>query len=214
MTNIWGYCMYLCMYVQYNVDTRDVGMRLLGSLNPLKGDFLEGIGSNPDLYGPFWVATTLIFAMAVTGNMASYFAFDGTGQSSGTEVKEWQYDFSQVTFATMLVYGYLFVFTLIKWMWLRYNEVPVTYMQMLCLYGYSMAVFIIASILCVIPSEVVQWIVVIAAFSMSAGFLLSNLHPVFSAHVPKQNVVLLGIVLVAHAGVTMLFKSVFFQHTE
>lgn len=32
--------------------------------------FLNLVGDAPDLYGPFWVATTLIFVISVTSNLA------------------------------------------------------------------------------------------------------------------------------------------------
>jgi len=34
------------------------------------------LGPNPDAYGPFWVATTLVFVIAVVSNLSSYFLFD------------------------------------------------------------------------------------------------------------------------------------------
>ena len=83
----------------FDVDTVQVLNRVKGSLLPRpRGAFFELIAANPDLYGPFWVATTLIFAMAITGNLASYFAFvqvllpDGKPDPTA---KKWQYDFSQ-----------------------------------------------------------------------------------------------------------------------
>lgn len=33
-------------------------------IGPLKPDFMEVTMTSPDLYGPFWVATTLIFVTA------------------------------------------------------------------------------------------------------------------------------------------------------
>lgn len=38
-----------------------VGSSFIG---PLKPDFMEVTMTSPDLYGPFWVATTLIFVTA------------------------------------------------------------------------------------------------------------------------------------------------------
>ena len=76
----------------FDVDTVQVLNRIKGSLLPRpRGAFFELIAANPDLYGPFWVATTLIFAMAITGNLASYLAFATTETN-----KKWTYDFSQV----------------------------------------------------------------------------------------------------------------------
>ena len=32
----------------------------------------EEVAPNPDLYGPFWVSTTLVFSMAAAGTFANY----------------------------------------------------------------------------------------------------------------------------------------------
>ena len=34
---------------------------------------LTKIRPNPDLYGPFWVSTTLVFTIAIAGNIESFF---------------------------------------------------------------------------------------------------------------------------------------------
>ena len=76
----------------FDVDTLQVLNRIKGALLPRpKGAFFEVIAANPDLYGPFWISTTLIFTMAITGNLASYFSFmPSTGQP------QWSYNFNQV----------------------------------------------------------------------------------------------------------------------
>jgi hypothetical protein len=48
--------------------------------------------------GPFWITTTLIFAMGMTGNLATYLA---------SAEDEWVYDFTKVTFAASLLYNYV-----------------------------------------------------------------------------------------------------------
>jgi len=79
----------------FDVDTVQVLNRVKGSLLPRpRGAFFELIAANPDLYGPFWVATTLIFAMAITGNLASYLAFVPKMTDNG-KMGRWQYDFTQ-----------------------------------------------------------------------------------------------------------------------
>ena len=42
------------------------------SFIPIKGNFLETINGNPDLYGPFWIYTTLIFAISASANISQY----------------------------------------------------------------------------------------------------------------------------------------------
>jgi hypothetical protein len=45
-------------------------------------------------YGPFWIATTLVFLSAVAGNYASYVSYRRThaAAASGSDVPAWYYD--------------------------------------------------------------------------------------------------------------------------
>ena len=84
----------------FDVSTKQVGGRLLRSLVPSKIAFYQEGGAKPDLYGPLWVASTLVLLMAVTGNMANYINFLPTE----TNV-EWRYDFEKVTLAASMFYS-------------------------------------------------------------------------------------------------------------
>jgi hypothetical protein len=60
----------------FNVDTSDVVWRVGSSfLGPFRPDFMEATMARPDLYGPFWIATTLVFVTAVAGNYAEFLAW-------------------------------------------------------------------------------------------------------------------------------------------
>jgi hypothetical protein len=76
-------------YQQYfNVNTSDVTSRILGSMVPTfaQNYLLTKIRPNPDLYGPFWVSVTLIFSIAIAGNIQSFF------QQFGSKF-QWETDF-------------------------------------------------------------------------------------------------------------------------
>lgn len=50
-----------------------VKKRVMAAFNPYMEHFFELENSyKPDLYGPFWVFTTLIFILAASGNLATY----------------------------------------------------------------------------------------------------------------------------------------------
>lgn len=49
--------------------------RIKITLVPLKPDFFEISRNKPDLWGPFWICTTLIFMLASVGNFESYLSF-------------------------------------------------------------------------------------------------------------------------------------------
>ena len=48
-------------------------------------------------YGPFWIATTLVFVTAVTGNYASYVSYNHKhAAATGSETQAWYYDIDKV----------------------------------------------------------------------------------------------------------------------
>lgn len=42
-----------------------------------RANFLDVLDGNPDLYGPFWIATTVVFILFVGGTVSQYLADTG-----------------------------------------------------------------------------------------------------------------------------------------
>mmetsp|Transcript_11290 Transcript_11290/g.31496 ORF Transcript_11290/g.31496 Transcript_11290/m.31496 type:complete len:202 (+) Transcript_11290:24-629(+) len=59
----------------FDIDTADILLRLRKSVSISNEMFFADDVTKPDLYGPFWLCTTLILTMAVAGNMGAMFAF-------------------------------------------------------------------------------------------------------------------------------------------
>lgn len=203
----------------FDVDTVQVLNRVKGSLLPRpRGAFFELIAANPDLYGPFWVATTLIFAMAITGNLASYLAFVPKMTDNG-KMGRWQYDFSQLTVAGSVIYSYVTLLPLLFWLLLRYYEASKKLADVLCIYGYTMAIFVPISVLCVLPSNLLRWLLVLLGGAISSIFLLSNFHahladcfPYGEGDAKKKTYSLLGLMLGFHIVLVFVFKVYFFHY--
>ncbi|RWW11200.1 hypothetical protein BHE74_00011103 [Ensete ventricosum] len=123
----------------FDVDTADVVERIRDSLFPFKGNFTEKTADNPDLYGPFWICTTLIFVAAAIGTFVTYVAHK-------LQKKEWDYDINLVTWSAGLFYGYVTFVPLGLYIILKYFSVPSGLVQLWCLYGYSLFIFIPASV--------------------------------------------------------------------
>jgi len=196
----------------FDVDTLQVLNRVKGALLPRpKGAFFEQIAANPDLYGPFWISTTLIFAMAITANLASYFSFKGPGV--------WHYNFNQLTLAGSVIYAYVTLLPLLFWLLLRYYEAAKKLVDVLCIYGYTLSIFVPISVLCVLPSNVLRWLLVLIGGGISAVFLLSNFHahladcfPYGEGDAKRKMVSLLGAMATFHFVLIVLFKVYFFHY--
>ena len=87
-SNFWTFAFYQQFF---DVDTVDVKNRVIYSMVPMPGkSFLQHqVRPRPDLYGPFWVCVTLVFSIAISGNVAEYFGSKGDGFN-------WHYDFHKV----------------------------------------------------------------------------------------------------------------------
>ncbi|CAH9087246.1 unnamed protein product [Cuscuta europaea] len=152
----------------FDVDTSDVLERIKYSLFPFGGAFTEKTSSSPDLYGPFWICTTLIFVAASIGTFVTYLAHK-------IQKKEWDYDINLVTWSAGLFYGYVVIVPICLYVILKYLSAPASLVQLLCLYGYSLFVFIPALCLSVVPIEIFRWVVAGLAGLMSATFVALNL---------------------------------------
>ncbi|KAE9593676.1 hypothetical protein Lal_00036612 [Lupinus albus] len=152
----------------FDVDTSDVVERIRYSLVPFTGTFNEKTASNPDLYGPFWICTTLIFVAASIGTFVTYIAHK-------VKNKEWDYDINLVTWSAGLFYGYVTVVPLCLYVILKYFSAPAGLVQLFCLYGYSLFVFIPALCMSVVPLDIFRWVIAGVAGLMSATFVALNL---------------------------------------
>jgi hypothetical protein len=156
----------------FNVDTSDVASRIAFSSVPLSDKFFEKINHNPDLYGPTWISSTVVFMLAATGNFADWIDF---ASQHGMQSYAWTYDFTKMTFGATIVYGYASLIPFLVYLALRYAGARTSLVDLLCLYGYSLFIYVPASILCIPPSPVVQWIFVALAALASTAFQVRSL---------------------------------------
>jgi hypothetical protein len=138
----------------WNVDSMDVLKRCARSLWPFKYDFLESVKDNPDFYGPFWISTTLIFVMAAAANFAYY--LDAVINPD----KIYQYDFYKLIYGAGVIYGYAFITPVLFWLYVKWIDLNMNLIDILCIYGYSLFVYSPVALLCIIPNDLAKWIVV------------------------------------------------------
>ena len=67
-----SFCNYKCYIPYYLITTNEVIYRLKRAFIPIHGGVLKYIRARPDIYGPFWIYTTLILMMAISGNIYRY----------------------------------------------------------------------------------------------------------------------------------------------
>ena len=97
---------------------------------------LEG---NPDLYGPVWIATTVVVILFLTGTISQYLSHQGKDHFA--------YDFKLLSGAAGLVYGYTGLVPVGLWGVLKwYGSESANLLECACLYGYANLVWIVVAL--------------------------------------------------------------------
>ncbi|KAI0311083.1 Yip1-domain-containing protein [Amylostereum chailletii] len=196
----------------FDVDTKTVLFRCLNTLNPFSPTYTSAhLNPSPDLYGPFWSLTTLIFSLFITSSLASSIA-------SYLSSEPINYDFELLSVAVGLVYAYGIGVPVVLWGVLRYWSVVGHggegwgVVEALGVWGYAMFVWIPVSILCIIPVAIVRWVLTGVAFGLSGYFLVANVYPILASADHKSARLLIVVVAVLHAAVALVFKVEFFSY--
>ncbi|NXI37218.1 YIPF1 protein, partial [Galbula dea] len=169
----------------FNVDTQQVLERIKGSVLPLPGrNFVHHcLRHNPDLYGPFWICATLALALAVSGNLSYLTARPGASPS------RYRPHFHHVTLAATLIFCYAWLVPLGLWGFLRWRQGagssppgprpqgPLSLLETLCTYGYSLSAFVPTAVLWLIPAAWLQWLLLAGAVLLSAAVLATTFWP-------------------------------------
>lgn len=165
----------------------------------------------PDLYGPFWICTSLWITIGVISNVMSRISYAREHEGNNTET--WMFDFVLVPVACATIYLYCFVFGSIVWGVMKWKFLPVTLTDTICLYGYSMFVFELIALLCVVPSTAFQWIIVLLGGAWSATYLIVNLWHMLKRNLsPQWFLGLVGTVAIGHLMLTLSLKLYFFRY--
>jgi len=202
-------------YQQYfDVDSKDVGNRLLYSMVPVPGkSFLQHhIRPRPDLYGPFWICVTLVFSIAISGNVADFLQ-----KSVAQDDHKWHYDFHKVSMAATAVFSYasLLPAALYSFLWWAGGAgghgVALSFLELLCLYGYSLAIYIPVSVLWLIQYSWWQWLCVLAGAGLSGAVLFMPIWPAVRDGASRGAVVVMAVVLALHLLLACGFMLYFFH---
>lgn len=159
----------------FDVDAGDVAARLWLVARPWEGGFFEALGTRPDLYGPFWVCATLVFLVAATANLSSFVAHAAAPDSAA--LPAWEQDLDVLPLAAVTVFCFAAAMPLVCSLSLRVLGVGgnTTLIELICLYGYSIAPFCPCCLLCALPVASLQWASVGLALAASSLFLVNNL---------------------------------------
>lgn len=193
----------------FDVDTDQVLNRLYGALVPFPKSFLQHhVNGKPDLYGPFWICTTLVFSIAISGNLANYLQ-----AGAANENYHWKYDFHAVTLSATAIYSYAWIVPLGLWgvlKWMVPEEHRLSFLDLLCVYGYSLTIYIPVSVFWVIQLSWLQWLLALVGAGLSATVLITSIWPAIS-QIEARRYLVLGVILVLHTVLAAGFMLYFFH---
>ena len=198
----------------FDVDTSVVKDRVMYSMVPLPGkSFLQHhIRPKPDLYGPFWVCVTLVFSIAISGNMATY--LQKSFQADELHPVKWHYDFHKVTVSAMVVFSYasLLPASLYGFLWWAgQSDATISFLELVCLYGYSLTIYIPVSLLWLIQISWWQWLCVMLGAGLSGVVLFTPIWPVIRHHAAKSSAIVMIIIVSLHLLLAVGFMLYFFH---
>ena len=168
-----------------------------------KSPFLDLLDNNPDLYGPFWIATTVIFILFLTGTISQYLAHE--------DKTYFAYDFRLLSGAAGLIYGYTGVVPAVLWAALRwYGSEGLGLVESWALYGYANIIWIPVAMISWSPLTLLNYIFVAIGFAMSCAFLVRNLWPIVNGVDARTSRILIIAIGLLHAGLAIAIKILFF----
>ena len=147
----------------FDVTQEEIVQKVTAGINPTNNQFHDLIEAKVDLYGPFWISTTLIFSMIVMPRLLSVILFQSV-----------QFDVAKVGFGFTLIYGGLAAFTFLLYGLSKFMGIPCPLFKTAAIYGYSYVVFLAVSVAAICPGTYIHFILCMAAGIHSILFLLRN----------------------------------------
>jgi len=219
-------CFNMQTYQAYfDIDTIDVQNRIISSCltfhlqdhfrSSVVGIERTGAMKGPDLYGPLWITMTLVFLTAVTSNFAAYVRFNTRTKELEDNEELFEYDLQHLIRASTILFTFVFVIPTIYWMGTNCMGLrALNLVDWICYYGYSMTPFLPAVVICMLPSSIWSWLVLLVATAASALLVIKNVSNALlavDASGSKAPTIVMSI-LGVHVIFFFTVKLVFFKH--
>jgi hypothetical protein len=192
-------CVFNFIRPYFKITFNDIVTRIKKSFMPINNSFFDIAKNNPDLYGPFWIYTTLIYVIAAGGALSYYFTNSANN-----------YFQMFIPVAGTILYSFGFGFPLALWLCMKCFKVELKYVSLICLYGYSLCCFIPVLIFCSSGFGWVQWLFLSYGIANSSAFLLINLWNLIRSLEDKKQYIFLGLLGGGQFILFLILKFYFF----
>ncbi|XP_051553049.1 protein YIPF1-like isoform X2 [Myxocyprinus asiaticus] len=122
-----------------------------------------------------------------------------------------------VTMAASAIYSYAWLVPLALWGFLTWRNRKVTslvsysFLQIVCVYGYSLSIYIPAVILWIIPSERLRWCSIVVALCLSGSVLAMTFWPAIRDDKPRITIAIMSTIVILHILLAVGCKAYFFS---
>ena len=197
---------YLCCFnwlkKYFQITSKDFFRRILLSIIPFNTKFYEAIENSPDFYGPFWIYTSFIILVSGCGSL--------TRTIQGKRDTNFFQEF--VPTASILIYciGFgvpIFLSLLSKIFGAQIDIAPV-----ICVYGYSYTIFLPIIVVCSIPNQLLQWILLAYAIFSSTSLIIMNISKTFTSVTKGKKLAIIIIICIFQIIIFFVLKLYFFKH--
>uniref|UniRef100_A0AAZ1Y2B0 Protein YIPF n=1 Tax=Oreochromis aureus TaxID=47969 RepID=A0AAZ1Y2B0_OREAU len=194
-------------------ESSEVLDRVKGSVMPQPGrNFIKYyLRSNPDLYGPFWICVTLVFSVAISGNLSTFLV------ERGNPAFHYRPQFHRVTIAAVVIFMYAWLVPIGLWGFLTWRQGAerqiggYSFLETVCVYGYSLFIYIPTSVLWIIPYDWLRWTLILIAMVISGSVLVLTFWPVVRDDTKVTAVATVVTIVVLHTLLAVGCKLYFFQ---
>jgi hypothetical protein len=146
-------------------------------------------------------------SLFISGNI-SRFIRDGP--------EDFEYNFTVIPVAAFIIYGVGICFPLVIKLLLNLygtSDSQTPLVNAVGIYGYSFSSFLITSILCAIPSDTWQWLLITYSAVTSVGFLMRTYWDDFKESLEaKVRWIAVGFICAVQLILLLIFKIYFFKH--
>lgn len=183
----------------FDVDTDEVYQRFMASMIPFNTSFIKLVEGKPDLYGPFWIYTTLVLIIAATGSCTKWF--------QGVKQEDFFQEF--VPLAASVIYGIGFCLPLIIKGLIFLFDGETSFILILCIYGYSFSIYIPVCLICT-PFPKLQGILLFIGVFFSSALLLVNFWKELNKYQGNKSYIILVVIGIFQVSLFLVLKFSFF----
>ena len=196
---------YLCCFNwlkhYFKITSKDFTTRIIRSIIPFNSKFYDLISNNPDFYGPFWIYT--LFTVLLSGCGAL------TRTIQGKRDLNFYQEF--IPTAALLIYfiGFfvpIFITLLSKLFGAKLDIAPV-----ICVYGYSYTIFLPITIICSIPSQLLQWLLLAYGLISSSSLFIMSISKSLAEITKGKKLAIIIIIIIFQLILFCVLKFYFFK---